>query len=463
MPSNARQLHKAEKIILHDLSKTEREVYSISKSMLKHKRYNRFLRMLGPGLVTGAADDDPSGIATYSQAGAAHGFGLLWAMPVMFPLLLAVQESCARIGAITGKGLAANLKEHYSKKVLFSAVLLVVAANVINIGSDLGAMAATTRLFTPLPFALLAIGYAIIIVLLETFIPYKSYSRMLKWLAIALFAYPVTAFVVGQNWSSIVAATFTIHPKLDFQTTYIFVGILGTTISPYLFFWDTSEVVEVEVAKRNMAKIGEIPKATKRFLHSIRVDNFVGMTMASVTAWFIVIVCGSVLFAHGVTNINTAADAAKALEPLVRNFPDAGLIAKLIFSFGVLGLGLLAVPVLAGSASYAITETLGWREGLYRKLKRAVGFYVVITVATLVGLSINFLGIDPIKALVFTAVFNGIAAVPLLFMIAKVGNNKKIMGEYTNGFLSNLGIRAAFVLMAVAALFLFYALFTGQA
>jgi Mn2+/Fe2+ NRAMP family transporter len=286
---------------------------------------------------------------------------------------------------------------------------------------------------------------------------------MLKWLAIALFAYPVTAFVVGQNWGSILAATFTIHPKLDFQTTYIFVGILGTTISPYLFFWDTSEVVEVEVARRNMAKIGKVPKATKRFLHSIRVDNFVGMTMASATAWFIIIVCGSVLFAHGVTNINTAADAAKALEPLVSNFPNAGLIAKFIFSVGVLGLGLLAVPVLAGSASYAISETFGWREGLYRKLKRATGFYVVIAVATLVGLSINFLGIDPIKALVFTAVFNGIAAVPLLFMIAKVGNNKNIMGEYKNGFLSNLGIRAAFVLMAVSALFLFYAFFTGQA
>ncbi len=463
MSTNTGQLHKAEKTVLHELNKTEREMYSVSKSMLNHKRYNRFLRMLGPGLVTGAADDDPSGIATYSQAGAAHGFGLLWSLPLMYPLLLAVQESCARIGAITGKGLAANLKEHYSKKVLFSAVALVVAANVINIGSDLGAMAATTRLFTPVPFALLAIGYAIVILLLETFVSYKSYARMLKWLAIALFAYPVTAFVVGQNWGSIVAATFTIHPKLDFQTTYIFVGILGTTISPYLFFWDTSEVVEVEVARRNMAQIGEVPKATKRFLHGIRVDNFVGMTMASVTAWFIVIVCGSVLFAHGITTINTAADAAKALEPLVSNFPNAGLVAKFIFSIGVIGLGLLAVPVLAGSASYAISETFGWREGLYRKLKRATGFYVVIAVATLVGLSINFLGIDPIKALVFTAVFNGVAAVPLLFMIAKVGNNKNIMGEYKNGFLSNLGIRAAFVLMAVAALFLFYALFTGQA
>ena len=463
MSTSGGQLHKAEKTMLHELSKTERKMYNVSKSMLNHKRYNRFLRMLGPGLVTGAADDDPSGIATYSQAGAAHGFGLLWAMLLMYPLLRAVQESCARIGAITGKGLAANLKEHYSKKVLFSAVILVVGANVINIGSDLGAMAATTRLFTPLPFALLAIGYAIIILLLETFVSYKSYARMLKWLAIALFAYPVTAFVVGQDWGSIFAATFTIHPKLDFQTMYIFVGMLGTTISPYLFFWDSSEVVEVEVAKRNMARIGEVPGATKRFLHTIRVDNFVGMTMASVTAWFIVIVCGSVLFAHGFTTINTAADAAKALEPLVSNFPNAGLVAKFIFSVGVLGLGLLAVPVLAGSASYAISETFGWREGLYRKLKRATGFYIVIAVATLVGLSINFLGIDPIKALVFTAVFNGVAAVPLLFMIAKVGNNKNIMGEYKNGFLSNLGIRAAFVLMAVAALFLFYALFTGQA
>lgn len=463
MTDTAKQIRKAEKTMLRDISKTERQAYNVSKSILNHKKYNRFLRMLGPGLVTGAADDDPSGIATYSQAGAAHGFGLLWSIPIMYPLLLAVQESCARIGAITGKGLAANLKEHYSKKVLFLAVILVVTANTINIGSDLGAMAATTQLFAPLPFALLAIGFAIVILLLETFVSYKTYARMLKWLAIALFAYPVTAFVVGQDWHTIFAATFTVHPKLDFQTLYIFVGILGTTISPYLFFWDTSEVVEVEVAEHNMAKIGEVPKATKRFLRNIRIDNLVGMSMASVTAWFIVIVCGSVLFAHGVTNINTAADAAKALEPLVSNFPNAGLVAKLIFSVGVLGLGLLAVPVLAGSASYAITETFGWREGLYRKLKRATGFYAVIAVATLVGLSINFLGIDPIKALVFTAVFNGVAAVPLLFMIAKVGNNKKIMGEYKNGFFSNLGVRAAFVLMAVAALFLFYALFTGKA
>lgn len=453
---------KAERKLNRSLKKTERQALNIGKSITNHKRYSRFLRVLGPGLVTGAADDDPSGIATYSQAGASFGYGLLWAFPLMYPLLLAVQESCARIGAITGKGLAANLKENYSQQMLYSAVFLVVVANIINIGSDLGAMAAATQLFTSLPFTLLAIGFALIVILLEVFVPYKTYARLLKWLAITLFAYPITAFVVGQPWKQILSATFTIHPKLNFETLYIFVGMIGTTISPYLFFWDTSEVVEEEISKRNMAKIGENPKATQRFLHGLRVDNFTGMTLASVTAWFIVIVCASVLFSHGIKEINTAADAASALEPLVSNFPNAGLMAKLIFSVGVIGLGLLAVPVLAGSASYAITETLGWKEGLHFKFKRAVGFYVVIAIATLIGLSINFLGIDPIKALVFTAVFNGIAAVPLLFMIAKVGNNENIMGEYKNGPWSNLGIKAAFIIMAVAILFLFYAMFTGQ-
>lgn len=462
MTKKLNQFTKTERRLARKVNKTERHAISIGKSFTNRKRYNRFLRVLGPGLVTGAADDDPSGIATYSQAGAGFGYGLLWAFPIMYPMLLAVQESCARIGAITGKGLATNLKENYSKKVLYSAVFLVVLANTINIGADLGAMAATTQLFINLPFALLAVLYSILIVLLVVFVSYKSYAKMLKWLALALFAYPITAFVVGAPWKEIISATFSV-PKFSFDMIYIFVGMLGTTISPYLFFWDTSEVVEEEISKRNMAKIGENPKATKRFLHSLRIDNFTGMTLASVTAWFIVIVCGTVLFSHGITTINTAADAAKALEPLVSNFPNSGLVAKLIFSVGVIGLGLLAVPVLAGSASYAITETLGWKEGLYRKFNRAIGFYVVIIMATLAGLAINFLGIDPIKALVFTAVFNGIAAVPLLFMIAKVGNNKKIMGEYKNGFLSNLGVRTAFIVMALAVLFLFYAMVSGKA
>lgn len=444
-----------------NINKAERRAFAIAKAAVNHKRYSRFLRVLGPGLVTGAADDDPSGIATYSQAGAAYGFGLLWAFPFMYPLLLAVQESCARIGAITGKGLAANLKEHYSKPVLYSAVALVVVANTLNIGADLGAMAAALQLFVDIPYEMLAVGFAGGVVLLEVGVSYKVYAKILKWLAITLFAYPVTAFVIGQDWGAVFQATFTLPTSFDITMIYIIVGMLGTTISPYLFFWDTSEVVEEEIKKHNLAKIGRDPVATKHFLHKLRVDNFIGMSLASVTAWFIVIVCASVLFSQGITNINSAADAARALEPLVSTFPYSGLMAKIIFSVGIIGLGLLAVPVLAGSASYAIAESFGWREGLWRKFHRATGFYVVMICATLVGLSLNFFGIDPIKALIFTAVINGVAAVPLLFMIAKVGNNNEIMGEYKNGLWSNIGIWAAFVIMLIAATILLISLIPG--
>ena len=432
------------------------QVYNIAKRMLSRKRFSRFIRILGPGVVTGAADDDPSGIATYSQAGAAYGLGFLWAFPIMYPLLLAVQESCSRIGAVTGKGLAAVIKENYSRKLLYMSVLLVVIANTINIGADLGAMAATTRLFVTIPYSLLTIIFALIVIALVIFVNYKKYVTILKWLALTLLAYPITALLVGQNWPDIWHATFTTIPTINADTIYIFVGILGTTISPYLFFWDTSEVVEEEILKRRLTQSDSKPHITRRFLKSIRLDNFVGMTLASISAWFIVIACASVLFKNGITTINTAADAAKALEPLVQGFPYAGLIAKLIFSVGIIGVGLLAVPVLAGSSAYAISETLGLKEGLYRKFNRAKGFYIIIIVATVIGVGINFLGIDPIQALVFTAVFNGIAAVPLLWMIIRVGNNRTIMGEYKNGLLSNIFVRIAFVVMLVAVLALFY-------
>lgn len=446
---------KTEKQLRRRLNKSERHAYAVVKAIVVHRRFNRFLRVLGPGLVTGAADDDPSGIATYSQAGAQFGYGLLWAFPIMYPLLLAVQESCARIGAISGKGLAAVIKQHYGRPLLYMSVGLVVFANTINIGADLGAMAATTQLFIDLPYALLAVFYAALIVFLVVFVSYKSYARMLKWLALSLFAYPITAFLVGQDWPAVFRNTFTLTPQINADTMFLFVGMLGTTISPYLFFWDTSEVVEQEVAQKNMSKIGEVPKATKKFLHNMRLDNFVGMTLASVTAWFIVIACASTLYNNGITQIDTAADAARALEPLVQGFPNAGLVAKAIFSIGIIGIGLLAVPVLAGSSSYAISEAIGWKEGLHQKVKRAVGFYAVIILATLAGLAINFLGIDPIKALVFTAVFNGIAAVPLLFMIIKVGNNRKVMGPYRNGWVSNLFVKLAFLIMTAAVLLLF--------
>lgn len=453
---------KEERALGREINKVERQALNLGENLMSRKRFNRFIRILGPGVVTGAADDDPSGIATYSQAGAQFGYGLLWSFPLMYPLLLAVQESCSRIGAVTGKGLAAVIKENYSKKLLYMSVALVVTANTINIGADLGAMAATTRLFVPIPFAILAILYAIFIVLLIVFVSYKTYAKVLKWLALALFSYPITALLVGQNWPEVLRHTFTIAPKMDATTIYIFVGMLGTTISPYLFFWDTSEVVEEEIATRRLSETGKDPKISKRFLKGLRLDNFAGMTLATVTAWFIVLACASTLFQHGITQINSASDAARALEPLVHSFPNAGLVAKLIFSIGVIGVGLLAVPVLAGSSSYAISEAVGWKEGLYRKFKRATGFYVVIIGATFVGLIINFLGIDPIKALVFTAVFNGVSAVPLLFMIAKIGNNRQIMGEYKNNTLSNVMVWLAFVIMAVAVGALFVLMSMGQ-
>lgn len=453
-----------EKLLKREFIKEEHVAIHIEKRLINRRRFNRALRILGPGLVTGAADDDPSGIATYSQAGAGYGYGLLWAFPILYPLLLAVQESCARIGAVTGKGLAAVIRDNYSRRLLYGCVSLVLVANTINIGADLGAMAAAAQLLVPLPFGLLAVFFAVLIILLEIIVSYKTYARVLKWLAVVLFAYPITAFLVGQPWLHIFKQTFLPDISLSFTTVYILVGMIGTTISPYLFFWDTSEVAENEIISHRATESGiRQPIITKHFLHGLRVDNFVGMTLTIVTAWFIVIVCASVLNASGVTQINTAADAARALEPLVNSFPNAGYIAKLLFSVGIIGIGLLAVPVLAGSSSYAIAETMGWKEGLHRKFKKAKAFYAVIGGATLVGLLINFLGIDPIKALIFTAVFNGIAAIPLLFMIARVGNSSSVMGQHKNGNLSNFILRLTFVLMLTAVLLLFYAMATGKA
>jgi NRAMP (natural resistance-associated macrophage protein)-like metal ion transporter len=416
----------------------------------RKRNIGRLLRILGPGIVTGAADDDPSGIAEYSQAGAQFGFHMPWTMLFTYPLMTAVQEACVRIGAVTGKGLAAVVREHYPRKVLYPVVLLVVAANTFNIGSDIGAMAASTRLLWPdIDFPVLAVGFAALMLVLEIFVPYQTYVRILKWLATTLFAYFITAFLVHVPWSEVLRATFVPHIELNHDFLYIIVGIFGTTISPYLFFWQTSNVVEDEIAEHRLAKRGGIPKLTKPYLRKLRIDNAIGMLFSNVTAWFIIVVGAVVLGAHGITNINTAADAAKALEPLVQGFPNAGYIAKLIFAIGVIGIGLMSVPVLAGSSSYAISETFNWREGLFRKFKQAPQFYAVIVVGTLVGLSFNFIGLDPIKALIFTAVFNGIAAVPLIYFIARVSNRQDVMGEHKSGIWSKLGVWTAFVVMAV--------------
>jgi len=436
----------------------EPEVEKIKEEAVevKHK-FGRFLRILGPGLITGAADDDPSGIATYAQTGAQFGYGQLWTALFMLPFQTAIQEACARIGAVTGKGLVAVTKEYYSKKIVYAVVLLVLFANTINLGADIGAMAAAANLVLPINFVFLALSFTAIILILEIFTSYKVYAKILKWLAVALLAYPITVFMVHQPWTTILRATFIPHFELSFGFLFIITGVLGTTISPYMFFWQTSEEVEEEKAKGE-ARIQNNPSLMKRFIKDIRIDTITGMIFSEIATWSIIVVAATVLNAHGITDIKTSADAAKALEPLVSTFPNAGFLAKLIFSTGIIGLGLLAVPVLSGSASYAVSEALSWKEGLNLKLKKAHGFYGVITIATLIGLLINFIGIDPVKALVFTAVFNGVVAVPLVFLIAKIAASEKIMGEHKSGKLSKVLVWMTFIGMGAAAVAMFITL-----
>ncbi len=424
--------------------------------MSKPSRLQRILRAAGPGVITGAADDDPSGIATYTQTGAQFGYGQLWTAVFMLPFMTAIQEACARIGLVTGKGIAAVVKEHYSKKILYGAVLLVVIANTINIGADIGAMGAAARLLVPIPFVVLTLFFAALILFLEIFTSYRTYARILKWFAIALISYPLTVFLVHEPWKILLKATFIPHLEFSFAFLFIITGVLGTTISPYMFFWEASEEVE-ESRERKLLRSGT-PIVSRERIRSMRIDNFAGMLSSEIATWSILVVAATVLHGNGITNIATAADAARALEPLVSTFPYAGFLAKLIFAVGIIGLGLLAVPVLSASASYALSETLNWNAGLNLKFKRAHGFYGVITIATLIGLTINFIGIDPVKALVYTAVFNGVAAVPLILLIALIAQNPKIMGEHKSGLLSRIVVWATFGLMAAAAVAMFYTL-----
>ena len=423
------------------------------------RRFGRVLKILGPGLVTGAADDDPSGIATYSQAGAQFGFGTLWTMLLTFPLMVAVQEACMRIGAVTGEGLAAIVRQHYPKWVLYPIVGLVVAANTFNVGSDIGAMAASTQLLLPaVPLPLFAVGFAALIIVLEVFIAYRVYIRILKWLAIALFAYLVTALLITVPWGIALRATVVPQIQINSSFLYIVVAIFGTTISPYLFFWQTSNTVEDEIAEKITGSGGVAPTISKSYLRRLRVDTVFGMFFSNLVAWFIILVGAVVLNSAGVTNIVTAADAAKALRPLVHSFPNSGYLAQVIFATGVIGIGLMSIPVLAGSSAYAITETFKVSEGLSKRFGQARTFYLVIIAGTLIGLGLNFVGLDPVKALVLTAVFNGIVAVPLIFLIARLSSRGDVMGKYTSRFWSRLGLWAAFGVMGVAAIALLISL-----
>lgn len=364
--------------------------------------------------------------------------------------MTAVQESCARIGLVTGKGITAVVKQHYSRPVLYIVVGLVVMANTINIGADIGAMAAAAQLLIPLPFIILTFSFTGIILLLEIFTSYHLYSRILKWLALSLVAYPITVFIIDQPWNTVLKAT--ILPRFEFSFSFLFMitGVFGTTITPYMFFWEASQEVEEGLENRWVAN-GK-PIINWNLIHNMRKDNMIGMIISEFTTWCILLVAATVLHNNGVKDIKNAADAAKALEPLVHSFPNAGYLSKLIFSVGIIGLGLLAVPVLSGSAAYAVAEAFNWKASLNLKLNKARGFYGIILISTLLGLAMNFIGVDPIKALIYTAVMNGIAAVPLLFLIIKIATNDTIMGEYKSGWLSKLLLWTTFIIMGSSAI-----------
>jgi NRAMP (natural resistance-associated macrophage protein)-like metal ion transporter len=418
----------------------------------------RIFSAIGPGLIAGAADDDPSGIATYVQTGAQFGYAQLWTALFALPLLTAVQEASARIGAVTGKGLALVVRERYGVKPVYAMVLLLVLANTINLGADLGAMAAAAQLLIPLPFLILAVAFAVGIVAVETFTSYRAYARILKWLTVALLAYPVTVFVVHEPWSQILRATFV--PQLQFTPAFLFIitGVLGTTITPYMFFWQASQEVE-ELHQRGIVSLKAAPRVAAAYIPDLRLDNVGGMLASQAVSWCVIVVGASVLNAGGATSVNSAADAAKALLPLVHTFPDAGLLAELLFAVGIVALGLLAVPVLAASSGYAVSEVAGWPEGLNLKLKQAHGFYGVIAAGTVIGLVMNFVGLNPVRALIIAAVINGAVAPPLIAVLALIARNQGVMGKYRSGWLSSsllwmtcAGMSSAAIALVVSAL-----------
>lgn len=427
----------------------------------KKRSLGSLIRILGPGFVSGAADNDPAGIATYTQVGAQFGYGQLWTALFALPLLIAVQEACARIGAVTGKGLAALIKENFGAPVLYSAVSIIIITNTINIGADIGAIAEAVRLIVGVPFVIMVFATAFMTLTLEIFTSYRTYAKYLKVLSGIAFVYLLTAIVIKEPWLKILGATFVPHIELRFSFFLIVLANIGTTIAPYLFFWETSQEVEEDKKLGRIGPLGAVTISTHDIAR-VRLDNFVGMVASQLITWSIIVVSATVLNQHGITNLNTAADAAKALEPLVNSFPYSGFLAKLLFSIGIVSAGLLVVPVLAGSAAYALSETLNWKEGLNLKLERAHGFYGIITVSTLIGLVVNFIGIDPIKLLVYTSVLNGLAAVPLIFLIIRLSRNQKIMGEYAGGRLSAFFIWLAFGTMAAAALAALVSFFKGS-
>jgi len=414
---------------------------------------------IGPGLITGGADDDPSGIGTYSQCGASFGYGQLWLITLSLPLMIAVQEMCGRLGVVTGKGIAAIMKEYYPKWLLYGTLLLLFGANTLNVYADLNVMAASAKMLFGLPMALWLTFFALVLVLSLIFLPYRVYARLLKFLCLGLLGYIVVGLMPGvhSDWAKI--GHNLVVPAITRNVDYLvaMVAFLGTTISPYLFFWQASEEVEEVIAQGEERRAGKrVSPVSPSEIKNVRTDTVVGMFASQTVAFFIIIATAGTLFAAHKTDINTAQDAALALRPL-------GPAAFWIFSICMIGTGLLSIPTMSGSVAYAISETAGWRNGLYRRFSRAKEFYRAATVVVVIGYVLNFFAtLSPIKALVYSAVVNGIAAVPLIAILLLVCNNRKIVGEHANGFWSNLLGGATFLLMGGASAILIWALCTGH-
>lgn len=418
------------------------------------KKARDYWHMLGPGLTTGASDDDPSGIATYSQTGAQFGFGFLWLALWTFPLMSVVQEMCARIGLVTGRGLAGNIRAFYSRRVLRFCTFLLFAANAFNIGADLGAMAKGVQLLNPsLNYSVLVVAFAIISLLLQVFTPYVRYAKYLKWLALVLLSYVVSSILAHLNWGQAIHNTLIPHFQWSKGSLLLITAILGTTISPYLFFWQTSQEVEEQILQGKTTLKERQSMTSPADVKSMRIDVWSGMLLSNMVMFFIVAACGGILFPHGITEITSAAQAAEALRPF------AGNATYFLFAIGIIGTGLLAIPVLAGSSSYAIAESLGWREGLYRGLNQAYAFYGIIIISMLVGLGLNFIGLDPIKALIYSAVANGLVAPFILFFIVKISSNKHVMGHWVNRRLTTSIGWLTTLIMAVAGIAAIISLF----
>jgi NRAMP (natural resistance-associated macrophage protein)-like metal ion transporter len=438
----------------------EDEKPSRSKTDSRVSSFRKLVKSFGPGFVTGAADIDPSTVATYTQAGAKFGLGMLWMVLFQLPSMIALQEMCARIGLTSGKGLTDVIKRKYSNKVVYIISSLLLIVNTINIGADLGAMGASINLLIPqLPIFVATIIFSAIIVASEVIIPYRNFVRVLKYLTLVLFAYVITAIVVGGDWVNIFVATVT--PTIQFTSDFamMFVAVFGTTITPYLFFWQASEEAEEDVKKGKIKEIGKgHPNVSSKEISVMKKDVAVGMIFSQFMIWTIIITAAGSLHDHGLTNIQSTSQAAKALEPLVNSFPGAGQISKIIFALGIIGTGLLAIPILAGSSAYALSDTFGWRQGLNKKFTRAKKFYLVIIVSTSIGLWITYSNINIIQALIITAVINAVTSIPLLFILMRIANDKNILQNKTNGRLSNIVGWFTFCVMTISVAILFLSL-----